>query len=117
MSVKDVKLYICDACNKQILTPRNGLHLCLEGAASWVGGFSDQGGPAKGEMPTLKPRTPGKDTDPFKGIGASSRGTTVTLCRKCLADKLGFAPDPETPEEDDPKKPKPTDRFGHDDPL
>jgi len=122
MSVKDVKLYICDGCTKQILTPRNGIHLTLTEKAVWVGGFADHGVPAKGEVPAIKPKSPGKDTEPFKGLGTSTRAEykdkqEVTLCRKCLAEKLGFAPDPDTPEEDDPKKPRPTDRYGHDDPL
>lgn len=116
MPVKDVKLYICDGCSKQILTPRNGLFLVVSGDPKWVGGFMEHGVPLKADMPTLKPATP-KGDNPFQGLGTNQGGGTqgITLCRGCLAAKLGFAPDPDMPVEDAAKPP--VTRFGHDDPV
>ena len=96
--------------------------MVLAEEARWVGGFPDHGTPAKGDLTEVKPRTPPKGEGPFSGVVERQvdRGEQrwhVSMCRKCLAGRLGFAPDPETPEESDPKKPPPLNRFGHEDPV
>lgn len=122
MPVKDVKLYVCDGCQKHILIPRNGVTFVSRYSPKWVGGFPEHGAPEKGATPIYKPPTP-KGDGPFAGITENPYGSSgdglkeVTLCRKCLATRFGFTPDNEEPEPPtEPLKP-PVTRFGHDDPV
>ncbi len=108
MSTKNVELHTCDSCKTLILLGRGGV--CISGGervtVKWVGGFQDLGTIAKGHAPPPYPTPTGTATGPLEGI---DQRPSVSLCRKCLAHRLGFRDDSDPPA--DPTDPAAPDRF------
>lgn len=118
MSTKTIELYTCDDCKHVILLGRGGIHISCSGSdsritAKWAGGFEEHGKVAKGHQPPPYPSVKSYATGPFEGL--DTQGRTVTICRGCLAKRLGFKDDSGVPEE--PLNPDAPDRFNHREPV